>query len=50
MTLISFVSDIVGTPANLAGEIILYTLSVYILLAVIEQCFGIFHALIKLFR
>ena len=50
MTLISFVTDIIGTPNGIAGEIILYTLGVYILLAVIHELMSVFHAAIKLFR
>ena len=50
MTLISFVTDYIGVPTTLAGEIILYTLTAYILLAVIQELIGVFHAAIKLFK
>jgi len=50
MTLLTFISDYIGTPTTLAGEIILYTLAAYILLAVIHELFGVFYAAIKQFR
>lgn len=50
MTLLGIISGYIGTPTTVAGEIILYTLTAYLLLAVIHECFGVFHAIIKTFR
>lgn len=50
MSFVSWVSSLIGSPSTFAGEIVIYTLTAYILLAVIEQLFGVFHAVIKVFR
>ena len=47
MTLISLVTDYIGTPNSYAGEVILYTLGALILLVVIEEFVGLFHAISK---
>jgi hypothetical protein len=47
MTVISLVTDYIGTPNNYAGEVILYTLGALILLVVIEELVGLFHAMSK---
>lgn len=50
MGVISFVTELIGVPNGIAAEVILYTLCAYILLAVIEELFKVFHTVVKSFR
>lgn len=47
MTLISLISDYIGTPNNYAGEVVIYTLGALILLVVIEELAGFLHTIWK---
>jgi hypothetical protein len=50
MTIMNLITDFIGTPNTIVGEVILYTLAAVILLAVIEEIFGFFHAVLKVFK
>jgi hypothetical protein len=50
MSIISMITDFIGTPTSYPGEIVIYTLAAYILLVVIESMLGIFYAILKVFK
>jgi hypothetical protein len=47
MSLADVVFLTIGTPSNPAGELILYTICAEVLLVVMKEVIGVFHALVK---
>jgi len=50
MTIISMITDYIGTANTYPGELILYTLAAYVLLVVIEGLLTLFYTIIKVFK